>query len=98
MLGTTKLTTANLSEPSGQRFFTSHCVSNGVPLIDACAKLAISPCAKGREIEIGLLLCAVPDVSDKVMLSPVGGGGGVPWDTVTLTVLELAVLPAWSVT
>jgi hypothetical protein len=69
-----------------------------MPLIDACAKLGISPCTKGREIEIGRFLCAVPDVSDRVMLSPAGGGGAVACDTVTLTLLELAVLPVWSET
>jgi len=30
-LGRMKLTIANFSEPSGQRFFTSHCVRIGAP-------------------------------------------------------------------
>src|SRR5579859_1806394 len=98
MFGITKLTTANFSEPSGQRFFTSHCVNKADPLIEACAKLAISPCANAREIEMGRFVCPEPVESVMVTLSPAGGGGEpVGCDTTTVTPLEVALFPLLSV-
>src|SRR5215469_7341148 len=98
MLGTTKLTTANFNEPSGQRFFTSHWVSSAVPLIDACAKSEISPCTNARAIETGRFVWPAPEASDMVTLSPAGGGGGgADCDTVTSTLLEVTLFPNLSV-
>src|ERR1700722_11247039 len=98
MLGITKLTTANFKEPSGQRFFTSHWVGRSVPPIDACAKFRISPCTKGREMETGRFVWPKPDPSVIVTSSPTGGGGGVvDCETLTVTLLEVAVLPDLSV-
>src|ERR1700756_118509 len=96
ILGTTKLTTANFSEPSGQRFFTSHWVWSAVPLIDACAKSGISPCTNAREIETGRFVWPEPEASDIVTSSPAGGGsegGGADCETVTFTLLEVTLFP-----
>ena len=99
MLGTTKLTTANLSEPSGQRFLTSHCVRSVLPLMDAWAKSAISPSTNARAIETARFVWPEPDASDMVTSSPAGGGGGGPdCDTVTFTLLDVALFPDMSVT
>jgi hypothetical protein len=97
--GTTKLTNANFSEASGHRFFTSHWVWTAVPLIDAWAKPGISPCTNARAIETGWFVWPEPEASDIVTLSPAGGGGGgVECETVTFTLLEIALFPELSFT
>src|SRR5208337_4666721 len=66
-LGRMKLTMANFSDPSAQRFLTSHCVNSAVPPTTACAKCGISPCLKNRPTETNRFVCPDPDKSDTVI-------------------------------
>jgi len=70
-LGNTKLMMANFKEPSGQRFFTSHCVSMGTPPTTAWAKFGMSPSLKNRPTEMKRLVCPDPVRSETVIPFPV---------------------------
>ena len=49
---------ACLTEPSGQRPFTSACVVTAVPFTTACGKFGISPGTNGRPTHIFFVLVA----------------------------------------